>query len=338
MRKRPSDKTTNGVLPAKRQRTDWVSHKELARLRRVADGQHESTITIKEATYDVWDMPVVQKTKNRDDFIPEETKAKAPKSMKEQPLSLLESGKQAPAVPKPSGGYSYNPVFTDYEARLNKESDKAVETERKRLAAEEAERLKAEATARSAAEADAAEARANLSEWEEDSEWEGFQSGPEDEKVSAKRQQRKTLVQQKRTKRRKEEERLAKHKAAMKAQRVQEHRLQAIIDEVDEKDRNKALMLAQAQEESDSESEVDDNKLRRKQLGKFKLPERDLELVLPDELQESLRLLKPEGNLLKDRYRSLLVRGKVESRRHLPYHRLAKTKYTEKWTYKDFTI
>lgn len=336
MRKRPSDKTSNGLVSAKRQRTDWVSHKELARLRKVADGQHDNTVAVKDATYDVWDVPVVQKTKDRDDFILEKSKAKVPKSMKQQPLSLLQSGKQAPAVQKPSGGYSYNPMFTDYEGRLTEESEKAVESERKRLEAEEAERLKEEARKRSAAEADAAEARANLSEWEEDSEWEGFQSGAEDDKPSVKRPQRKTLVQRNRIKRRKEEEKLAKHKAAMKVRRVQEHRLQEIIEEVDEKDRNKQLMLAQ--EESDSGSEVDDNKLRRKQLGKFKLPERDLELVLPDELQESLRLLKPEGNLLKDRYRSMLVRGKVESRRHLPFHKQARRKYTEKWTYKDFTI
>lgn len=335
MRKRPSDKTTNGLIPAKRQRTNWVSHKELARLKNVADGQHENTVEVRQATYDIWDAPVVEKTKNKDDFIPEETKAKAPKSMKQQPISLLESGKHVPAVQKPSGGYSYNPMFTDYEVRLAEESEKALETERKRLEAEEAERLKQEASARSAAEAEAAEARANLSEWEEDSEWEGFQSGVEDERPSTKRPQRKTQAQRNRIKRRKEEEQLAKHKAALKARRTQEHRLKEIIEEVDEKDRNKQLVLAQ---ESDSDSEVDDTKLRRKQLGKFKLPEKDLELVLPDELQESLRLLKPEGNLLKDRYRSMLIRGKVESRRHLPFKKQAKRKYTEKWTYKDFVI
>jgi len=65
---------------------------------------------------------------------------------------------------------------------------------------------------------------------------------------------------------------------------------------------------------------------------------KDLELVLPDELQESLRLLKPEGNLLKDRYRSLLVRGKVESRRPISFAKKANRKATEKWTHKDFML
>lgn len=338
MRKRPGDKI-NGIIPEKRQRTDWVSHKELARLRRVADGQHENTIQIKDAAYDVWDMPVETKEVAVDNFVTEVPTAKIPKSMKQKPISLLENGKQVPAVQKPTGGYSYNPMFTDYEERLAEESEKALETERKRLADEEAERLKKEASARSAAEAEAAEARANLSEWEEDSEWEGFQSGGEEVKLSTKRPERKTQAQRNRIKRRKEDEQHLKHKAAIKAQRRQEQRIKDIADEIEEKDREKALMLAEAANDSeDSLGEIKEEKLRRKQLGKYKLPEKDLELVLPDELQESLRLLKPEGNLLRDRYRSMLVRGKVESRRHIPFHKQKKGKYTEKWTYKDFTI
>lgn len=340
MRKRPAEKTSDGIVPAKRHKAGWVSQKELARLKRVADGQHDTTVATRDATYDVWDAPVTTKQPDVNDFIPEEVKAKAPKSMKKEPISLLANGKRTRAVPKPSGGYSYNPVFTEYEERLNAESQKALEAEQKRLAAEEEERRKQEAAARSAAEAEAAEARANMSEWEEDSEWEGFQSGVEDDKPSTKRPQRKTQAQRNRIKRRKEEERLAKHKAALKARRVQEQRIKELAAEIEERDQNKALALAAAQEAagSDTDSELGDHKLRRKQLGKFKLPENDLELVLPDELQESLRRLRPEGNLLKDRYRSMLLRGKVEARRHIPFKKLAKRKTTEKWTYKDFVI
>ncbi len=94
----------------------------------------------------------------------------------------------------------------------------------------------------------------------------------------------------------------------------------------------------QKAELSDDSTEGNDDELRRKQLGKFRLPEKDLELVLPDELQDSLRLLKPEGNLLKERYRSLLVRGKVEARRRIPFRKQPKTKMTEKWAHKDFTL
>ncbi|CAG9946764.1 unnamed protein product [Clonostachys rosea f. rosea IK726] len=337
MRKRPSAKTTDGVLPVKRQRTDWVSHKELARLKKVADGEHDTTLQLKDASYDLWDAPVEEKKSQ--EFIPPKVEAKVPKSMKQKPISLVASGKEVPAVQRPTGGYSYNPLFSEYEERYTAESNKAVDAETKRLADEEAERLKQEASARSAAEAEAAEARANLSEWEEDSEWEGFQSGVEDNAVSAKRPQRKTQAQRNRIKRRKEDERLAKHKANMKAKRIQEQRIKEIAEEVQDRENTRALILQEKEQASDSgESEINDQKLRRKQIGKFKLPEKDLELVLPDELQDSLRLLKPEGNLLKDRYRSMLVRGKVEARRHIPFKKQARRKVTEKWTHKDFVI
>ncbi|KAI6782733.1 uncharacterized protein J7T54_000876 [Emericellopsis cladophorae] len=338
LRKRPS-KTTDGILPVKRQRTDWVSQKELSRLKRVADGQHDNTVEVRDATYDLWDAEPKKSEVQIDEFFPEPVHAKTPKSMKQAPLSLLANGKTEAAVQRPTGGYSYNPAFSDYEKRLAAESAKAIEAEEKRLADLEAARVRAEAAARSAAEAEAAEARANMSEWEEDSEWEGFQSGAEDGRPT-KLPQRKTPQQRNRMKRRKEEERLQKHKAAMKARRVQEQKIAELAQEVSEKEQLRALMRQQRAlaAGSDSEGEIGEQKLRRKQLGKYKLPEKDLELVLPDELQDSLRLLKPEGNMMRDRYRSMLVRGKVEARRHLPFKKQAKRKVTEKWTHKDFVI
>jgi nucleolar protein 53 len=63
-----------------------------------------------------------------------------------------------------------------------------------------------------------------------------------------------------------------------------------------------------------------------------------LEVVLADELQDSLRRLKPEGNLLKDRFRSMMIRGKVESRRQISQHKKPKVKVTEKWSYKDWKL
>jgi len=57
---------------------------------------------------------------------------------------------------------------------------------------------------------------------------------------------------------------------------------------------------------------------------------------LPDELADSLRTLKPEGNLLSDRFRSLRERGIVEGRTPIIYAKKAKRSSTEKWSYKDF--
>ncbi|KAG6298687.1 hypothetical protein E4U09_000618 [Claviceps aff. purpurea] len=335
MRKRAGEQAIQCSAPTKRHRTDWVPHKELTRLRKVADGHHPLTIEASNATYDVWDSTPTQKDDNTYDFLPVSESVKQPKSIKQDPISLTASGKQVPAVPRPTGGTSYNPLSTDYENQLAEESARALEMERQRIQAEEAERAKKEAAARSAAEAEAAEERANMSEWEEDSEWEGCQSGVEDGRPNAKQPRRKTQAQKNRARRRKEEEQLAKHKAALKALRRQQERIKEIVDEVDKREHARAVRQAV---DSDTDNQVYDQRLRRKQLGKYKLGEKDLELILPDELEDSLRRLKPEGNLLKDRYRSLLVRGKVETRRHIPFKKLAKRKLTEKWTYKDFVI
>jgi nucleolar protein 53 len=338
-RKRAGDKTTDGVLQSKRQRTSYVSHKELTRLRNIADGRQEDPmVELTEANYDPWDAQKDLEEATQDprfSFLEKSKKKVAPATLKHRPISLAASGKDIPAVKKPEGGFSYNPVYTDYEERLMTEGEKELAAEQKRLAAAEAERIKLEAAAKSAAEAEVAEAKADLSEWEEDSAWDGFESGTEDVKLSAKRPERKTQAQKNRIKRRKEEERKAKMAADIKKKNEQAALAKKIAKELSEKEKSRSSVVVK---DDESSSEGDDLELRRRKLGKIALPEKDLELVLPDELQESLRLLKPEGNLLKDRYRSLLVRGKVESRRPISFAKKAKRKATEKWTHKDFML
>lgn len=343
MKKRAGENTTDGILPTKRQKTsNYVSHKELTRLRNIADGKNETStvLEVKEATFDPWaeQLVVAEATQDpRFSFLEKKKRVTAPKTLQQKPVSLAASGKEIPAVKKPEGGYSYNPLFSDYEKRLTDAGNKEVEAERRRLAAEEVERVKAEARAKSAAEADAAEARADMSEWEEDdTEWEGFESGTEAPALNAKRPERKTQVQRNKIKRRKEEERKAKMAADIKKKNEQVAQIKKIAAALKTKEEARALALALA--EGEDSSEGDDLELRRRKLGKISLPEKDLELVLPDELQESLRLLKPEGNLLKDRYRSMLVRGKVEARRPISFAKKPKRKATEKWTHKDFML
>jgi len=341
MRKRPGDKTTDGVIDAKRQRVSYVSHKELTRLRNLIAGKTPPSLEVTEATFDPWSEAAAQAAQAPDprfSFLPKSQKKVAPPTLKHKPISLAASGKAVPAVAKPAGGYSYNPVYTEYEERLITAGEKELEAERKRLEAAEAERTKAEAAAKSAAEAIAAEARAELSEWDEESAWEGLESGAEDAKLKAKRPERKSLVQRNKIKRRKEEERRQKMAAEIKKRNEQAQHIKAIAKTVEEQEAARKLAAQVAEEEADDESEGDDLELRRRKLGKIKLPEKDLELVLPDELAESLRLLKPEGNALKERYRSLLLRGKVEGRRKISFAKQSKKKVTVKWTHKDFML
>jgi nucleolar protein 53 len=167
MRKRPGEgNTTDGIILAKRQRTSYVSHKEFTRLRNIADGRHgDALVEVTEASYDPWDGQKDITESNQDprfSFLEKSKKKVAPKTLKHKPISLAASGKDIPAVKKPDGGYSYNPVFTDYEARLMTEGEKELAAEEKRLVAAEAERLKLDAASKSAAEAEAADARAEV--------------------------------------------------------------------------------------------------------------------------------------------------------------------------------
>jgi nucleolar protein 53 len=67
------------------------------------------------------------------------------------------------------------------------------------------------------------------------------------------------------------------------------------------------------------------------------LPNEPVEVQLSDELAESLRQLKPEGNLYRDRYRSLVERGVVEPRfTQAKKQRRYATKYVEKYDSKHW--
>lgn len=342
LRKRPGDKTTDGIADPKRQRVSYVSHKELTRLRNLIAGNGtQSVVEVTDPAFDPWSEAADAAAKIEDprfSFLPKSQKKVEPHTLKHKPISLAASGKAVPAVSKPAGGYSYNPVYTEYEQRLITAGEKEIEAEKKRLAVAETERLKAEASAKSAAEAVAAEARAELSEWDEESAWEGLESGAEDSRLNAKRPERKTLQQRNRMKRRKDDESRQKIAAEMKKRKEQAQHIKAIAKTIEEVEAARALAASVQAENADDESEGENLELRRRKLGYLKVPTKDLELVLPDELAESLRLLKPEGNALKERYRSLLVRGKVEGRKRISFAKLAKRKATEKWTHKDFML
>ncbi|PVI03550.1 P60-like protein [Periconia macrospinosa] len=331
-----SRKRLSDFSEEKKRKKPKVSGKDYDRLRAIAYGgdqvQKDVVETGHTANYDPWS---VQETKKdpKFSFLEEKRAAKEPVTLKQEPLSLIKSGKAIPAVRKPEAGKSYNPNFNDWQEIIARESDKVVEAEKKRLqeAREEAERME-----RALAESDS-ESDANESAWE--SEWEGF-SDEEKEKLKTKRPERKTPAQRNRIKRRKEAEGLAKHQAKMKAKEQQLQRIKELAKSVEEKEKARAEVKHQlALLPNDDPSEDDgEEELRKRRFGKHFVPEAPLEVVLPDELQDSLRRLKPEGNLLKDRMRSMMIRGKVEARKQIPYAKKRKVTLTEKWSYKDWKL
>ncbi|KAI4939757.1 uncharacterized protein J4E92_001043 [Alternaria infectoria] len=330
-RKRLSEITDDG----KRKKAK-VSGKEYDRLRAIAYGGEQTkkdVVQTGDAAYDPWAVQEV-KEDPRFSYLEKKKPKVEPKTLKHAPISQAKTGKAIPSVRKPTGGKSYNPLLEDWQNELMRESDKIVEVEKKRLqeAREEAELME-----RAAAETESDSGEESV--WE--SEWEGF-SDNEDKQAKKKRPERKSLSQRNKIKRRKDAQRKAVHDAKMKAKEQQVQEIKRLAKSVEEKEKARAAVkqaLEQRNAElADEEDDGEELELRKKQFGKAPLPEAPLEVVLPDELRDSLRLLKPEGNLLKDRFRTFMLQGKVEARRQIPYAKQKKYHVSEKWSYKDWQL
>lgn len=314
-----------------------ISHKDFDKLRAIAyggDATHKDIVeTGQTAEYDPWTVVEVKKDPKYT-FLEDEKPIKEPDTLKRAPVTLAKDGKKLPAVRKPEAGKSYNPTLADWANLIEREGDKEVQAEKQRLqeAKEEAERMERAILAAQEEE----ENDNNESAWE--SEWEGF-SDEDENALKKKRPQRMTPSQRNKVIRRKAAEGLAKHESRMKEREKQAHKIKALVKSVEEKEkaRDAARKVALATVGTESSDEEREEVIRKRALGKYPVPESKLEIVLADELQDSLRRLKPEGNLLHERFRSMLVRGKVEARKPI-VHRKRKVTVSEKWSYKDWKL
>ncbi|KAI4165420.1 MAG: hypothetical protein LQ342_000829 [Letrouitia transgressa] len=331
---RKRSQVTNGIIEhsIRKRGLNGVSSKELERLKKIAHGGESAPKDIIEANgtsnYDPWAPKLEQNTTDpKLSFLEKPRHIKAPVTLHKPPVSLVAGTDPHPAVPKPKLGTSYNPAFQEWDHLLTSEGAKEVDAERKRLEAQRAEREKQQLIA-------AAQSENEAWQTEDESAWEGLESENEAAgKLSKRKLRRKTPAERNKARRRKAAERQAALDARIKKMEEQARQIEDIADQVETEAK------ATSRASSDLGPTIKDNKETDDQiLRKRNLPERDLELVLPDELQDSLRLLKPEGNLLKDRYLNLLVRGKMEARKPITQPKKARRVATEKWTYKDFHI
>lgn len=333
-RKRPASDVPDGVYEVKKRRGDWVSKKEVRRLKGAINAvshlrQDEETVS----AVDLWDEPPVAELTQTLEYVPKKRSKVAPPTIKRAPVPLTANGKPVQAVRRPEEGTSYNPDYEQWEKLILKEGEKEIAAEKLRIAAQQHE-------AEKQARIEAAQADETAGRTDDESAWEGFETENEDMNVlRQKRPTRKTPTERNKSKKRKAAERLAKHEAKMAAKQVYvtQEDLDALNRSLVEKD-DSAQQLTQKEDDGQEEVYGDDSKLRRRKMGNIHMPEKNLELVLPDELKESLRLLKPEGNLLQDRFRNLLVNGKVETKKPVLYAKKKRVKYTEKWSHKDFSI
>ena len=337
-RKRTHSKLGDGIHEpsSKRQRKDWVTKKDLQKLKQnLNKTSHLETEQIEDETgagFDLWDQttPEPAARTKQDEYIPTPKPKVAPQSIRRAPTALTATGRPVKPIPQPNAGTSYNPSFEAWDSLLTREGEKEISAAQARQQALQAE---AEREARVAAIA-AADEREGQSDYE--SAWEGFETENDEETLKKKRPQRKTPSQKNKSKRRRKEEQRQRHEAASGKRRKREEDAALALITADDK---QELEVPNHPEEQDAIEEEDEElPLRRRKFGNAVIPAKPLELVLPDELQESLRRLKPEGNLMSDRFRNLLVNGKIESRKPVLQARKKRVRMTEKWSHKDFEI
>jgi nucleolar protein 53 len=286
---------TDGVIEpsSKRQKKNGVSPKELERLRKIAyggDTTHKDVVQTTDADYDPWSEPAPAE-QAQFSFLEFQKPAHEPKTLKRAPISLAKNGKVIPSVPKPAAGKSYNPTFEDWNVVVERETAIAVSLEEKRL---EDARKEAELQER-IAKAQEEEEKQNESAWESEweSEWEGIVSEREEEGVTAgkKRPQRKTQAERNKIKRRKEEAQKKVQEAKLRKREAQVNQTKALLKAYRAKEAARSVKAA-PESDADDSSDGEEVELRRRRLGKAVIPDAPLEVVLADELQESLRLLQ----------------------------------------------
>ncbi|XP_057390179.1 ribosome biogenesis protein NOP53 isoform X2 [Balaenoptera acutorostrata] len=74
---------------------------------------------------------------------------------------------------------------------------------------------------------------------------------------------------------------------------------------------------------------------RPRRLGRLKYQDPDIDVQLSSELSDSLRTLKPEGNILRDRFKSFQRRNMIEPRERAKFKRKHKVKLVEKRAFRE---
>ncbi|KAK9474236.1 ribosome biogenesis protein Nop53/GLTSCR2 [Dipodascopsis tothii] len=310
---------------SKKAKIQGVSVQELGRLLKQV-GRHrahtgvpqlETDSRLMPDTYDVWDTAestIAEKSVLKDDTrrdkklysnaagvdLPKTLAhvhpVKPPTTLKQRPEKFK---KTAVAVDIPNEGTSYNPSVSSWQSLLAAEHETLQKEEEERIAAEQHKQ-------KLAALAEYFEAREQAGEdIESDSEDEVKAEDAEPKIEDAKAAEKKKKKKKKAKKQPKENTNTADKVYTAK---VAETAVAAVADA---------------------------DKIRKHKLGKYATMKTPLAVKLSDELSDSLRTLKPEGNLARDRFISMQERGILEARKQVMPGRKYKRVVTEKWKYKD---
>ncbi|KAM9440245.1 ribosome biogenesis protein NOP53 [Clarias gariepinus] len=273
--------------------------------------------------YDLWGA---ENPDSADPYFLEQTKkklVKRPKKLNEKPSVL-------PAVEVIGPGGSYNPDFLSHQSLLLA----AHEAEVKKMKVEE--KLKKQVAVKrtdiATEESTFNEQVEGLIEEDEEAktETEHAETDSKDVAVGPPAQpEKKTERQRKKEKAERIKELKKKAERKMLDSRQQLFQLRSIGADV--KKRELRTKARQTKRQAKQEAE----KALPRRLGRLRFQAPDLEVQLSDELSGSLRKLKPEGSVLKDRFKSLQKRNLIEPRERAKFKRKHKVKYVEKRAFRE---
>lgn len=279
-----------------------------------------------EGAYDIWSMKVPEEEPV--DPISDYLAPVKPRKVK-PPTTLKEPNVANIAAVKPSHpGTSYNPTFKDHQDLLTV----AVEEELTRL--EEKAKLEKTIFKPNAAEVPvpvnppATDDSGSTDDEETESEIDDLEAdGDVNASIS---EMRLTKAERNKRLRLQEEQRLLLKKKEEKNLLKQVDQLKNITKELD------AKVKKQTTRQIQKKRKLEEKQQQPKKLSKLKFTPLPTQVQLTEELSESLRTLKPEGNLLSDRFLSLQERSIIEKRVPVGKKRRYPLKNFEKRSYKEF--
>ncbi|XP_062329122.1 ribosome biogenesis protein NOP53 [Osmerus eperlanus] len=268
--------------------------------------------------YDLWGAEAKE---TADPYFLEQTgkkRVKRPEKLNEKPSTL-------PAVEVIAPGGSYNPEFFSHQALLLEAHEVEVKKLKQELRLEKQLAVNREDTATE--ETVFQEQVEGLLEEEE-----GEEPNEEDEMpVGAVPQEKKTEKQRKKERMEKIKEQQQHSLRTLTERHQQLFQLRSIQASLKQRDQT----TRERQKRRRAKMEAQKSLPRR--LGRLKFQASDLDVQLSDEIPGSLRTLKPEGSILKDRFKSMQKRNLIEPRERAKFKRRHKLKYTEKRAFKEIT-
>ncbi|WRT63203.1 uncharacterized protein IL334_000106 [Kwoniella shivajii] len=352
-----TSKTSSSSSSSTKKPKSVVSSAEKERLRRIArkttlnPDELNSSADIRKldptsTTRDVWEESVKQEEEERLKKtvlggFGEETiltkKVKVPSTLKKQrDIYLNEHVTNGIHSDIPTGGISYNPSLESHQELMNK----AVE--------EELQVLRKEAQVDKKVEELGGVVENRKLNWKPSEFAEGMSVGPgehnlsdnenEDEEVILKKQsKRKTTAQRNKALRNK----IAQQN--IKAEIEKRKLLNSVSSVTSNSFRKEVERKAREQYEKESQAKLAKERKEKlglkggEKVGKYRVGKKRVEVQLGEDLAESLRQVKPEGNLFKDRFMALQKRALIEPRQPvLPKRRTKKIIEYEKHAYKRF--